>query len=142
MDLRNRRDAHQTSQRVRDDRRLGTQNIPEEILRFAERRNPGKLMWASDYPILPIERAVVEGRAVPLTGAAGGYLGQRAQGVRSWTLISRRVWVSSARRSAPGSTNISSASSPRTGVGSPTDDTAWDVRVAGNANCRPAAGWA
>ena len=27
--------------------------IPEEVLRFAQRRNPGKLMWASDYPILP-----------------------------------------------------------------------------------------
>ncbi|HMS74892.1 amidohydrolase family protein [Gordonia sp. (in: high G+C Gram-positive bacteria)] len=56
--------------------------IPEEILRFAERRNPGKLMWASDYPILPIERAVVEGRAVPLTGAAReGYLGANARKV-------------------------------------------------------------
>lgn len=56
--------------------------IPEEILRFAERRNPGKLMWASDYPILPIERAVVEGRAVPLTGAAReSYLGANARKV-------------------------------------------------------------
>lgn len=56
--------------------------IPEEILRFAERRNPGKLMWASDYPILPIERTAVEGRAVPLTGAAReGYLGANARKV-------------------------------------------------------------
>lgn len=56
--------------------------VPEEVLTFAQRRNPGKLMWASDYPILPIERTIVEGRALPLSGAAReGYLGANAQKV-------------------------------------------------------------
>lgn len=49
--------------------------IPESILHLAERRNPHKLMWASDYPILPIDRTVNEGRSLPLSGAArSGYL--------------------------------------------------------------------
>ncbi|MHA4853657.1 MULTISPECIES: amidohydrolase family protein [unclassified Rhodococcus (in: high G+C Gram-positive bacteria)] len=53
--------------------------VPEEILTFAQRRNPRKLMWASDYPILPIERTIEEGRALPLAGAArDGYLGANA----------------------------------------------------------------
>lgn len=56
--------------------------IPEDILRFAERRNPTKLMWASDYPILPLDRTAVEGRSVPLTGASlAGYLGGNARAV-------------------------------------------------------------
>ena len=42
--------------------------VPEEVVRFAERRNPRKLMWASDYPILPFDRTVTEGRALALTG--------------------------------------------------------------------------
>jgi uncharacterized protein len=56
--------------------------IPEDIVRFAERRNATKLMWASDYPILPFERTVIEGRAVPLTGKArAGYLADNARSV-------------------------------------------------------------
>jgi predicted TIM-barrel fold metal-dependent hydrolase len=56
--------------------------IPDDIVRFAERRNPRKLMWASDYPILPFERTVTEGRAVPLTGdSQSGYLGANARAV-------------------------------------------------------------
>jgi len=56
--------------------------IPEEIVRFAERRNPRKLMWASDYPILPFERTVTEGRALALTGDSRiGYLGANARAV-------------------------------------------------------------
>lgn len=56
--------------------------IPEELLRFAQRRNPNKLMWASDYPILPIDRTISEGRALPLTGPARiGYLGGVAAAV-------------------------------------------------------------
>lgn len=56
--------------------------IPDDIIRFAERRNPGKLMWASDYPILPLERTATEGRAVPLTGKSrAGYLADNAAAV-------------------------------------------------------------
>jgi predicted TIM-barrel fold metal-dependent hydrolase len=53
--------------------------VPEEVQRFAERRNPRKLMWASDYPILPLDRTVTEGRALALTGdSRAGYLGGNA----------------------------------------------------------------
>ena len=44
--------------------------IPEEVLRFAQRRNPRKLMWASDYPILPFDRTLTEATALTLTGEA------------------------------------------------------------------------
>jgi predicted TIM-barrel fold metal-dependent hydrolase len=43
-------------------------HVREEIVRFAERRNPRKLLWAPDYPILPFDRTIAEGRALPLTG--------------------------------------------------------------------------
>jgi predicted TIM-barrel fold metal-dependent hydrolase len=53
--------------------------IPEEVLRFAERRNPRKLMWASDYPILPFDRTFTEATALALTGEArAGFLGCNA----------------------------------------------------------------
>ena len=36
-------------------------------------------MWASDYPILPLDRTVTEGRALGLTGPSRvGYLGGNA----------------------------------------------------------------
>lgn len=53
--------------------------IPDEVLRFAQRRNPRKLMWASDYPILPFDRTFTEAAALPLTGEARtGFLGSNA----------------------------------------------------------------
>lgn len=56
--------------------------IPPEIIRFAERRNSTKLMWASDYPILPLDRTASEGRAVALSGDSRlGYLGDNARAV-------------------------------------------------------------
>src|SRR4051812_44555044 len=56
--------------------------VPDEIVRLAERRNPRKLMWASDYPILPFDRTITEGRALPLTGdSRSGYLGANARAV-------------------------------------------------------------
>ncbi|WP_197037794.1 MULTISPECIES: amidohydrolase family protein [Actinomycetes] len=56
--------------------------VPDEVIRFAERRNRTKLMWASDYPILPFARTIEEGRALPLTGEARtGYLGANARAV-------------------------------------------------------------
>ena len=56
--------------------------VPEEVLRFAQKRNPRKLMWASDYPILPFDRTFAEATALPLTGEArAGYLGRNAMAV-------------------------------------------------------------
>ncbi|MGV0050607.1 amidohydrolase family protein [Mycobacterium colombiense] len=56
--------------------------VPDEVIRFAERRNPRKLMWASDYPILPFDRTVTEGRGLPLSGDSHvGYLGANARAV-------------------------------------------------------------
>lgn len=56
--------------------------IPADIVRFAARRNPAKLMWASDYPILPFDRTVIEGEAVALEGKSRqGYLGDNARAV-------------------------------------------------------------
>jgi uncharacterized protein len=56
--------------------------VPDEIVRFAQRRNPRKLMWASDYPILPFDRTITEGRTLPFTGEARtGYLGATARAV-------------------------------------------------------------
>lgn len=56
--------------------------VPDDVVRFAEKRNSAKLMWASDYPILPFDRTITEGRAMPLTGASRrGYLGANAQAV-------------------------------------------------------------
>ena len=53
--------------------------VPEDVLRFAQKRNPNKLMWASDYPILPFDRTLAEARALPLTGdCRAGYLGANA----------------------------------------------------------------
>lgn len=45
--------------------------VSEDVLRFAERRNPRKLMWASDYPILPMDRTVTEGAHWLSPGRAG-----------------------------------------------------------------------
>lgn len=56
--------------------------VPNEILDFAQRRGAAKLMWASDYPILSMERTVREGLELALTGAAReGYLGANARAV-------------------------------------------------------------
>ncbi|MCK0517373.1 amidohydrolase family protein [Williamsia sp. DF01-3] len=56
--------------------------VPADIVRFAERRNTKKLMWASDYPILPIDRTFNEGSELGLSGQArSGYLGENALSV-------------------------------------------------------------
>ena len=53
--------------------------VPDEVLRFAQRRNPRQLMWASDYPILPFDRTITEATALTLNGEARtGYLGANA----------------------------------------------------------------
>jgi predicted TIM-barrel fold metal-dependent hydrolase len=53
--------------------------VPDEVLRFAQRRNPRKLMWASDYPILPFDRTITEATALTLNGEPRtGYLGANA----------------------------------------------------------------
>lgn len=38
--------------------------VPEEIRTFMSTRGAGKVMWASDYPVLSIERTVNEGKAL------------------------------------------------------------------------------
>jgi predicted TIM-barrel fold metal-dependent hydrolase len=40
--------------------------IPEEILKFMNSRGSTKVMWASDYPVLSVERTVAEALALPL----------------------------------------------------------------------------
>ena len=41
-------------------------HVPEEIWRFANSRGAHKVMWSSDYPILPMQRCAKEGWEVPL----------------------------------------------------------------------------
>jgi predicted TIM-barrel fold metal-dependent hydrolase len=55
--------------------------VPPEVWDCAKRLSGGgKLIWASDHPLLPIARCVAEGRDVPLEGVAlQGYLGQNAR---------------------------------------------------------------
>ncbi|MFI7530299.1 amidohydrolase family protein [Nocardia salmonicida] len=56
--------------------------IPEDILAVARKRNKTKLMWASDYPILPFDRTISEGRALELPDdARRNYLGANALSV-------------------------------------------------------------
>ena len=40
--------------------------VPQELWQFANSRGANKLMWASDYPLLPMERTAREGWEVPL----------------------------------------------------------------------------
>jgi hypothetical protein len=50
-------------------------HIPAELWQLANKRGPDKLMWASDHPLLSLERCAREGWEVPLTDAAKrGYL--------------------------------------------------------------------
>jgi uncharacterized protein len=56
--------------------------LPADIVTFAQKRNPRKLMWASDYPILTFDRTITEGKAVALSGKSRtGYLGDNARAV-------------------------------------------------------------
>jgi hypothetical protein len=41
-------------------------HVPQEIWDVANRRVPHKLMWSSDYPILPMQRCAKEGWEAPL----------------------------------------------------------------------------
>lgn len=52
--------------------------VPEAVRAFMK-RGPNKVMWASDYPILPIERTLLEGRSLDVhPSALPGYLGLNA----------------------------------------------------------------
>jgi uncharacterized protein len=56
--------------------------IPEAITRFMSSRGPTKVMWASDYPILPIDRTAAEGRSLNVKPEVlEGYLGKNARAV-------------------------------------------------------------
>jgi predicted TIM-barrel fold metal-dependent hydrolase len=53
--------------------------VPEPILEVVRRRNKTKLMWSSDYPILPFDRTITEGRAIELPeDSRANFLGANA----------------------------------------------------------------
>jgi predicted TIM-barrel fold metal-dependent hydrolase len=53
--------------------------VPEPILEVLRRRNKTKLMWSSDYPILPFDRTITEGRAIELPDdSRANFLGANA----------------------------------------------------------------
>jgi predicted TIM-barrel fold metal-dependent hydrolase len=54
-------------------------HIPAEFWQFANKRGPDKLMWASDHPLLSLDRCAREGWEVPLNdNAKQGYLRDNA----------------------------------------------------------------
>ena len=54
-------------------------HVPPELWQLANKRGPDKLMWASDHPLLSLERCAREGWEVPLADAAKrGYLRDNA----------------------------------------------------------------
>jgi predicted TIM-barrel fold metal-dependent hydrolase len=56
--------------------------VPDDILSVIRRRNRTKLMWASDYPILPFERTITEGRAIEMSAdSRRNFLGANALAV-------------------------------------------------------------
>lgn len=56
--------------------------IPEEIWNVQRRRNKHKIMWSSDYPVLPFDRTINEGRAIELPeDARANFLGLNALAV-------------------------------------------------------------
>jgi predicted TIM-barrel fold metal-dependent hydrolase len=42
------------------------QHVPRSLVEFAARRDPTKLLWASDWPVLPLDRTASEGRELDL----------------------------------------------------------------------------
>lgn len=56
--------------------------VPAQIRKFMSSRGRTKVMWASEYPVLPMERSVREGKAFDVTEEAlAGYLGANATAV-------------------------------------------------------------
>lgn len=56
--------------------------VPEAILEVLRRRNKTKIMWSSDYPILPFDRTITEGRAIELPeDSRANFLGSNALAV-------------------------------------------------------------
>jgi predicted TIM-barrel fold metal-dependent hydrolase len=56
--------------------------VPEEIWNVQRKRNNTKLMWSSDYPILPFDRTITEGRAIDLPPESrANFLGRNALAV-------------------------------------------------------------
>jgi len=45
-------------------------HVPHELSQLANKRGPDKLIWASDHPLLSLERCAREGWEVPLTDVA------------------------------------------------------------------------
>ena len=56
--------------------------IPSEIVHFMNTRGADKVMWASDFPVLPIQRTVDEALELPLKDdVLRGYVGANAEAV-------------------------------------------------------------
>ena len=83
LDQRDGRDAGQAPERLRDDGRAGRRSTcPRRSSTSLRRRNKTKLMWSSDYPILPFDRTITEGRAIELPeDSRANFLGANALAV-------------------------------------------------------------
>jgi len=56
--------------------------LPEQLIRYLARRGREKVMWASDYPVFPIDRSLREARELELEPEVlDAYLGGNAQRV-------------------------------------------------------------
>jgi uncharacterized protein len=54
--------------------------LPAELIQFMNTRGPTKVLFATDYPFLPFDRAVQEARALPFRpGVLDRYLGENAR---------------------------------------------------------------
>src|SRR5215471_12005014 len=64
-----------SARRCRNTSGWAPRHVPAELWQLANKRGPDKLMWASDHPLLSLERCTREGWEVPLADAAKrGYL--------------------------------------------------------------------
>jgi uncharacterized protein len=59
--------------------------LPAELIHFMNTRGPDKVLFATDFPFLPFDRAVESARALPLRpGILQRYLGDNARRVFGW----------------------------------------------------------
>ena len=59
--------------------------LPEELIRFMNTRGRNKVMFATDFPFLPFDRAVAEAKALPFRdGVLERYLRDNALELFDW----------------------------------------------------------